>query len=91
MLLDRRAEGLDEEHVPFPAVGLQLRFQAVVGEPLEPDREQRLAWYLLQIEMVQMLATPEDRESALALQGLGLGQIVEREEGRWEWAPGSSP
>src|SRR6478736_2518272 len=43
MVSARRAEGLDEEHVPFPAVGLQLHFQAVVGEPLEPDREQRLA------------------------------------------------
>mgnify|MGYP003694574199 CR=1 FL=1 len=26
------------KHVPFPAVGLQLHLQAVVGEPLEPDR-----------------------------------------------------
>ena len=38
VLLHRPDQRLDEEHVPFPAVGLELDLQAVVREPLEQDR-----------------------------------------------------
>src|SRR5450755_3034200 len=41
MLLHGRDQGLDDEDVPFPAVGLKLDLQAVVGEPLQPDGLQR--------------------------------------------------
>jgi hypothetical protein len=41
VLLDRLDQRLDEEHVPFPAVGLQLDLKAVVGEPGEPYRPLR--------------------------------------------------
>ncbi len=37
VLLDRIDQRLDEEHVPFPAIGLELDLQAVVREPLQPD------------------------------------------------------
>src|ERR1700733_9871956 len=43
MLLDRGAERLDEEHVAFAAVGLELCLQAVVGEASQPHRAQWLA------------------------------------------------
>ena len=42
VILYRRAQRLDQEDVAFPAVGLQLNFQAVVGEPAQPYREQGL-------------------------------------------------
>jgi len=51
-------------------------------------RERRRAWETEQVEALQLLATPEDRESALALQEIGLGKIVELGDGRWEWLPG---
>src|ERR1700733_15855973 len=43
MLLDRGAERLDEEHVAFAAVGLELRLQAVVAEAAQPHRAEWLA------------------------------------------------
>jgi hypothetical protein len=42
VLLYRRHQRLDQEHVPFPAVGLELHLEAVVGEPGDPDRPLRL-------------------------------------------------
>ncbi|BCY13946.1 hypothetical protein L3i22_090340 [Actinoplanes sp. L3-i22] len=39
MLLGRRDERLDQEHVPFPAVPFQLHLDAVVGEPGDPGRQ----------------------------------------------------
>jgi hypothetical protein len=41
VLLHRPDQGLDDEHVPFPAVGLQLHLEAVVGEPLQQHRALR--------------------------------------------------
>ncbi|GAA3126162.1 hypothetical protein GCM10020001_054120 [Nonomuraea salmonea] len=35
MLLYRRDERLDEEHVALPAVGLELHFEYVVGEAVD--------------------------------------------------------
>jgi len=43
VILHGWAQRLDQEDVAFPAVGLQLDFQAVVGEPAQPYREQGLA------------------------------------------------
>src|SRR5882724_11869254 len=43
VLLDRRAERLDDEHVALPAVGLELDLHAVVGEAAQPYRAQRHA------------------------------------------------
>ena len=41
VLLHRRRQRLDEEHVPLPAVGLELDLQAVVREPGQPHRPLR--------------------------------------------------
>jgi hypothetical protein len=40
VLLNRPDQRLDQEDVSFPAVGLQLDFQAVVGEPEDANRMQ---------------------------------------------------
>jgi hypothetical protein len=41
MILHRRTQRLDQEHVLLAAIGLQLHFDAVVGEALYPRRQQR--------------------------------------------------
>jgi len=41
ILLHRRHQRLNEVHVTFPAVGLELHLQAVVGEPGGADRAAR--------------------------------------------------
>jgi hypothetical protein len=41
MLLHRRHQGLDQEHVALTAVRVQLHPEAVVGEALQPGRQQR--------------------------------------------------
>ena len=55
MLLDRRAERLDQEDVAFAAVGLQLDFEAIVGEAPGHDRmpgyPQAVAYLLRQLGM----------------------------------------
>lgn len=42
------------------------------------------------VEETQLAATPtaDDRESALDLQDMGLGRIVDGDGGRWTWEPG---
>ena len=40
IVLHRRAERLDDEHILLAAIGLQLHFQTIIGKALEPGRLQ---------------------------------------------------
>jgi hypothetical protein len=54
------------------------------GWSKEQRMEQAAAW----VDAVLLLATPEDRDSALAFQEMGLGRIVDGEGGAFAWVPG---
>src|SRR5580700_12311444 len=70
MILDRGAERLDEEHVAFAAVGLELRFQAVVGEAAQPHRAEWLAQVCADLGgQLRMGAAAEHRNVPHADQG----------------------
>ena len=68
MLLHRRDQRLDQEHVAFAAVGLELDLQAVVGEPLDAGRVQRRAEMLADLlGQLGVGATGEDGDVAHCL------------------------
>src|ERR1700727_2123020 len=70
MLLDRGAERLDEEHVALAAVGLELRFEAVVGEAAQPHRAEWLAQVCADLGgQLRMGAAAEHRDVPHADQG----------------------
>ena len=65
VLLDRRHERLDEVDVALPAVGLQLHFEAIVGESLHAYRlQRRLQVPADLLRQFRMGAAAEDRDVA---------------------------
>ncbi len=100
VLLHRRGQRLDQEDVAFPAVGLQLNFQAVVGEPADDgglqrdaevpaDLRRQVRWAVpLKIEISR---TPPDygqgRPSAPQETQPDLGHCLHRNRFRREPAP----
>ncbi len=52
------------------------------------DKPERYGQARIWVDRMNLAATPEDRESALALADLGLGRIVDGDGGRWTWEPG---
>lgn len=53
------------------------------------SKDERYALATEWVSATQLLAIPEDRESALVLEALGLGRIIGDGAGSWSWLPGS--